>query len=49
MTKDLQTLSLYNLVMDTYIWHIILLPFVDMPISHKAFMAQFDAIKKIAK
>ncbi len=40
---------LYNLVMDTYSFGYNSSSFVDMPISHKVFMAQFDAIKKIAK
>ena len=39
---------LYNLVMDTYTFGYNSSSFVDMPISHKVFMAQFDAIKKIA-
>lgn len=39
---------LYNLVMDTYSFGYNSSSFVDMPISHKVFMAQFDAIKKIA-
>ena len=34
---------LYSLVMDTYS-----LGYVDMPINHKVFLAQFDAIKKLA-
>ena len=38
---------LYNLVMDTYTFGYNSSSFVDMPISHKVFMAQFDAIKKI--
>lgn len=40
---------LYNLVMDTYSFGYNSSSFVDMPISHKVFMAQFDAIKKIAQ
>ncbi len=40
---------LYNLVMDTYTFGYNSSSFVDMPISHKVFMAQFDAIKKIAE
>lgn len=40
---------LYNLVMDTYTFGYNSSSFVDMPISHKVFMAQFDTIKKIAK
>ena len=39
---------LYNLVMDTYSFGYNASHFVDMPISHKVFLAQFDAIKKIA-
>lgn len=39
---------LYNLVMDTYSFGYNASSFVDMPISHKIFLAQFDAIKKIA-
>lgn len=38
---------LYNLVMDTYSFGYNS-SFVDMPISHKVFLAQFDTIKKIA-
>ena len=39
---------LYNLVMDTYSFGYNASHFVEMPISHKVFLAQFDAIKKIA-
>ena len=39
---------LYNLVMDTYSFGYSQSTYVDMPISHKVFLAQFDAIKKIA-
>ncbi len=39
---------LYNLVMDTYSFGYNASSFVDMPISHKVFLAQFDTIKKIA-
>ncbi|MCM1252633.1 MAG: cytidylate kinase-like family protein [Clostridium sp.] len=39
---------LYNLVMDTYSFGYNSSSFVDMPISHKVFLAQFDTIKKIA-
>ena len=39
---------LYNLVMDTYSFGYNAAHFVDMPISHKVFLAQFDAIKKLA-
>ncbi|MCR4922945.1 MAG: cytidylate kinase-like family protein [Lachnospiraceae bacterium] len=40
---------LYNLVMDTYTFGYGSSPYVEMPISHKVFLAQFDAIKNIAK
>ena len=39
---------LYNLVMDTYSFGYASSPYVEMPISHKVFLAQFDTIKKIA-
>lgn len=39
---------LYNLVMDTYSFGYNSAALVDMPISHKVFLAQYDAIKKIA-
>ncbi len=39
---------LYNLVMDTYSFGYNSSSFVDMPISHKIFIAQFDTLKKIA-
>lgn len=39
---------LYNLVMDTYSFGYNTSTFVDMPISHKVFLAQFDTVKKIA-
>ncbi len=39
---------LYNLVMDTYSFGYNSSSFIDMPISHKIFLAQFDSIKKIA-
>ena len=39
---------LYNLVMDTYSFGYNSASFVDMPISHKVFLAQFNAIKKYA-
>lgn len=39
---------LYNLVMDTYSFGYNSSSFVDMPISHKVFLAQFDTVKKIA-
>ena len=40
---------LYNLVMDTYSFGYNTSHFVDMPISHKVFLAQFETIQKIAK
>lgn len=40
---------LYNLVMDTYSFGYNASTFVDMPISHKIFLAQFDTVKKIAE
>ena len=40
---------LYNLVMDTYSFGYNASSFVDMPISHQVFLAQFDTIKKIAE
>ena len=40
---------MYNLVLDTYSFGYNSSSFVDMPISHKVFLAQFDAIKAIAK
>ncbi len=39
---------LYNLVMDTYSFGYNQSSLVDMPISHKVFLAQFDTIKKLA-
>lgn len=39
---------LYNLVMDAYSLGYNGSSFVDMPISHKVFLAQFDTIRKIA-
>lgn len=39
---------LYNLVMDTYSFGITNSNYVDMPLSHKVFLAQFETIKKIA-
>ncbi len=39
---------LYNLVMDTYSFGYNSSSFVDMPISHKVFLAQFETIKKAA-
>ncbi len=40
---------LYNLVMDTYTFGYNSSSFVDMPISHKVFMAQFDTIKRLQR
>ena len=40
---------LYNLVMDTYSFGYNASSFVDMPISQKVFLAQFETIKKIAQ
>ncbi|WP_099468125.1 cytidylate kinase-like family protein [Konateibacter massiliensis] len=39
---------LYSLVMDTYSLGYNSAAFVDMPLNHKVFLAQFDTIKKIA-
>ena len=39
---------LYNLVMDTYSFGYNTSTFMDMPISHKVFLVQFDAIKSRA-
>ena len=39
---------LYNLVMDTYSFGYNTSTFMDMPISHKVFLAQFDTIKHLA-
>lgn len=40
---------LYSLVMDTYsAGSYSSAPFLDMPLNHKVFLAQFDTIKKIA-
>ncbi|MCI5529961.1 MAG: cytidylate kinase-like family protein [Blautia sp.] len=39
---------LYSLVMDTYSFGYSSAGFTDMPINHKVFLAQFDAIKKLA-
>ncbi|MCR5509290.1 MAG: cytidylate kinase-like family protein [Lachnospiraceae bacterium] len=38
---------LYNLITDAYTYGYSS-PYVEMPLSHKVFLAQFDAIKKIA-
>ena len=41
---------LYSLVMDTYSGgNYSSAPFLDMPLNHKVFLAQFDAIKKLAE
>lgn len=39
---------LYSLVMDTYSLGYSNSAYVDMPINHKVFLAQFDTIKKLA-
>ena len=39
---------LYSLIMDTYSLGYSSGSYTDMPINHKVFLAQFDAIKKIA-
>ena len=39
---------LYSLVMDTYSFGYSSAGFTDMPMNHKVFLAQFDAIKKLA-
>lgn len=41
---------LYSLVMDTYsVSGYTSAPFLDMPLNHKVFLAQFDAIKNLAR
>ena len=41
---------LYSLVMDTYsVSGYSAAPFLDMPLNHKVFLAQFETIKKIAE
>ncbi|MBR4027105.1 MAG: cytidylate kinase-like family protein [Lachnospiraceae bacterium] len=41
---------LYSLVMDTYsVGNYAAAPFLDMPLNHKVFLAQFDTIRKIAE
>ena len=41
---------LYSLVMDTYsVSSYSAAPFLDMPLNHKVFLAQFETIKKIAE
>lgn len=39
---------LYSLVMDTYAMNYATNAFMDMPLNHKVFLAQYNAIKKIA-
>ncbi|MFR5601489.1 MAG: AAA family ATPase [Lachnospiraceae bacterium] len=39
---------LYSLVMDTYSMGYTTSGYMDMPINHKIFLAQFDSIKKLA-
>lgn len=39
---------LYSLVMDTYSMGYNTSAYMDMPINHKVFLAQFDSIKKLA-
>lgn len=39
---------LYSLVMDTYSFGFSSAGFTEMPMNHKVFLAQFDAIKKLA-
>lgn len=39
---------LYSLVMDTYAMNYSTNAFTDMPLNHKVFLAQYNAIKKIA-
>ncbi|MCI8372044.1 MAG: cytidylate kinase-like family protein [Lachnospiraceae bacterium] len=39
---------LYSLVMDTYSMGYSSSPYMDIPINHKVFLAQFDTIKKLA-
>ena len=46
--KDQLTVFLYSLVMDTYSFGYSSSGFTDMPMNHKVFLAQFDAIKKLA-
>lgn len=40
---------LYSLVMDTYSMGYTTSSFLDMPLNHKVFLAQFDTIKKLAE
>ena len=46
--KELLDSFLYSLVMDTYSFGYSSSGFSDMPMNHKIFLAQFDAIKKLA-
>lgn len=39
---------LYSLVMDTYSMGYLSNPYLDMPLDQKVFLAQFEAIKKVA-
>ena len=39
---------LYSLVMDTYSFGYSSAAFTDMPINHKVFLAQVEAVKKLA-
>ncbi len=39
---------LYSLVMDTYSMSMTQSSYMNMPLNHKVFLAQFDAIKKLA-
>ena len=43
------TSFLYSLVMDSYSMGYTSTGYSDMPINHKVFLAQFDAIKKLAE
>lgn len=40
---------LYSLVMDTYSMGYTTSAYMDMPLNHKVFLAQFDTIKKLAE
>lgn len=40
---------LYSLIMDTYSMGYTTSSFLDMPLNHKVFLAQFDTIKKLAE
>ena len=48
MMKSLPADFLYSLVMDTYSLGYTTSAYMDMPINHKIFLAQFDTIKKLA-